>query len=130
LINAAQAIDEGDPKGNEIRVRVWHSADEVCAEVKDTGKGIDPADLPYVFEPFFTTKDRGVGTGLGLYISNNIVNSLSGRIDVESTVGRGTRFVVCVPAADSQTALSNDTLEDRRAMQREIVSEHEQTSYE
>jgi signal transduction histidine kinase len=100
LINAAQAIDEGDPEGNEIRVRVWHDGDEVFAEVKDTGKGIDPAQLPYVFEPFFTTKERGVGTGLGLYISKKIVVSLRGRLDVESTVGRGTRFVLRIPAAD------------------------------
>ncbi len=100
LINAAHAIDKGDPEGNEILVRVWHDGDEVRAEVKDTGKGIVPANLPYVFEPFFTTKERGVGTGLGLYISKNIVSSLGGRLDVESTVGRGTRFVLRLPAAD------------------------------
>lgn len=100
LINAAQAIDSGDPEGNEILVRVWHDGDEVFAEVKDSGKGIDPADLPYVFDAFFTTKERGVGTGLGLYISKNIVSSLGGRLDVESTVGRGTRFILRLPAAD------------------------------
>lgn len=100
LINAAQAIDEGDPERNEILVRVWHDGDEVFAEVKDTGKGIDPVKLPYVFEPFFTTKEHGVGTGLGLYISKNIVSSLGGKLDVESTVGRGARFVLRLPAAD------------------------------
>ncbi len=100
LINAAHAIDKGDPEGNEILVRVWHDGDEVLAEVKDTGKGIDPAHLPYVFEPFFTTKERGLGTGLGLYISKNIVSSLGGRLDVESTVGRGTRFVLTLPSAE------------------------------
>ncbi len=100
LVNAAHAIDKGDPEGNEILVRVWHDSDEVFAEVRDTGKGINPTDLPYVFEPFFTTKDRGVGTGLGLYISNNIVTSMGGRLDVESTVGRGTRFVLCLPVAE------------------------------
>jgi signal transduction histidine kinase len=100
LVNAAHAIDEGDPAGNEISVRVRPEGNEVVAEVRDTGKGIDAADLPYVFEPFFTTKERGVGTGLGLYISNNIVMSLGGRLDVESAVGRGTRFVVRLPAAE------------------------------
>jgi signal transduction histidine kinase len=69
-------------------------------EVKDTGKGIDPADLPYVFDPFFTTKARGVGTGLGLYISKSIVSSLGGKLEVESTVGQGTRFVLRLRAAD------------------------------
>lgn len=117
LINAAHAIDEGNPEGNEILIRVWHHGDEVFAEVKDTGKGIDPADLPYVFEPFFTTKDRGVGTGLGLYISNNIVTSLGGRLDVESTVGRGTRFVVRLPVAEPQAPRPTATPGDKHAMQ-------------
>jgi two-component system NtrC family sensor kinase len=98
LVNAAHAIEEGDPENNEIRVRVWPEGEEVCAEVQDTGKGIDPADLPYVFEPFFTTKERGVGTGLGLYISNNIVTSLGGQLEVQSTVGHGTRFILRLPA--------------------------------
>jgi PAS domain S-box-containing protein len=100
LVNAAHAIGKGHPEDNEIRVRVWHEGEEVIAEVKDTGKGIDPADLPYVFEPFFTTKEKGVGTGLGLYISNSIVTSLGGHIDVESTVGRGSRFVIRLPVAE------------------------------
>jgi signal transduction histidine kinase len=100
LINAAQAIEEEDPEKNEIQIRLWHAGEEVLAEVKDTGKGIDPADLPYVFEPFFTTKERGVGTGLGLYVSNSIVTSLGGRFEVDSVVGSGTRFVLHLPAAD------------------------------
>jgi signal transduction histidine kinase len=100
LINATQAIDKGDPENNEILVRVWHEGDEVFAEVKDTGKGIEPADLPHVFDPFFTTKERGVGTGLGLYISKNIISSLGGQLEVESTVGQGTRFVLRLRAAD------------------------------
>jgi signal transduction histidine kinase len=100
LINAAHAIEKGDPERNEIQVRLWQDGDEVLAEVKDTGKGIDPTDLPYVFEPFFTTKERGVGTGLGLYISNNIVISLGGRLEVDSTAGYGTRFVLRLPVAE------------------------------
>jgi signal transduction histidine kinase len=100
LINAAHSIEKGDPERNEIQVRLWQDGDEVVAEVKDTGKGIDSADLPYVFEPFFTTKKRGVGTGLGLYTSNNIVISLGGRIEVDSTVGQGTRFVLRLPLAE------------------------------
>ena len=113
LINAAQAIDKGHPEDNEIRVRLWHEGKEVFVEVKDTGRGIDPADRPYVFEPFFTTKEQGVGTGLGLYISNNIVTSLGGHIDVESTVGRGTRFVVRFPIAEPLAPGSTTTPSDK-----------------
>ncbi len=101
LVNAAHAIDKGDPQNNEIRVGLWQEGDKVYAEVEDTGKGIDTADLPYLFEPFFTTKERGAGTGLGLYISHNIVTSLGGQIDVESTLGSGSRFVISLPVAET-----------------------------
>lgn len=97
LINAAHAITEGDVAHNEIRVRTWQEGDEVFAEVRDTGKGISAEQLPYVFEPFFTTKAVGDGTGLGLAISKSIVEEYGGRIEVESEVGKGTRFVVRLP---------------------------------
>ncbi len=117
LINATHAIDKGDPEGNEILVRVWHEGEEVCAEVKDTGKGIEAANLPHVFDPFFTTKDRGVGTGLGLYISKNIVSSLGGKLEVESTVGQGTRFVLRLRAADPVAPGLSALPEKTRALQ-------------
>jgi signal transduction histidine kinase len=104
LINAAHAIEEGYPEKNEIQIRLWHEGEEVLAEIKDTGKGIDHADLPYIFEPFFTTKERGAGTGLGLYVSNSIVTALGGRFEVDSVVGSGTRFVLHLPAADPPSA--------------------------
>jgi PAS domain S-box-containing protein len=97
LINAAHAITEGDVEGNQIRVRTWEQGDEVFAEVQDTGKGIPKEQLPSLFEPFFTTKDLGVGTGLGLPISKNIIEEYGGRIEVESEIGKGTRFVVRLP---------------------------------
>jgi signal transduction histidine kinase len=108
LVNAAHAIDEGDPENNEIRVRLWHEGEEVIAEVEDTGKGIAPADVPYLFEPFFTTKEKGVGTGLGLYISNNIVTDLGGRLEVESLPPHGSRFVVRLPIAKLRAPGSTD----------------------
>jgi PAS domain S-box-containing protein len=101
LINATHAIEEGDQEGNEIRVRTWQQGDEVFAEVRDTGSGIAPKDLPHLFEPFFTTKAIGVGTGLGLSISKNIVESYRGRIEVTSTLGKGTSFVVRLPVSSS-----------------------------
>ena len=107
LINAAHAIDKGDPERNEIRVRVWHEGAEVFAEVKDTGKGIELADLPHIFEPFFTTKEPAVGTGLGLYISKNIVSSLGGQLHVESTAGQGTRVLLRLPLAPTPVVRKN-----------------------
>jgi PAS domain S-box-containing protein len=113
LINAAHAIGDGDQEGNEIRVRTWQEGDEVFAEVRDTGKGIAKEHLPQLFEPFFSTKEMGVGTGLGLPISKTIVEEYGGRIEVESEVGKGTRFVVRLPV--------NKATEEDEAAQRDQV---------
>ena len=66
LVNAAQAIPEGAANDNEIRVVTRQEAGRVTVEIRDTGTGIAPEDLPRVFEPFFTTKPQGGGTGLGV----------------------------------------------------------------
>lgn len=97
VINAAQAIDEGDAEHNEIVVQTFVESGEACVEIRDTGKGIAAEHLQRLFEPFFTTKPKGVGTGLGLSICKSIVTVHDGRIDVESEVGQGTRFVVRLP---------------------------------
>lgn len=98
LVNAAQAIPEGNPDANEIRVATRQEDDRVVVEIRDTGSGIAPEILNRVFDPFFTTKPRGVGTGLGLPISRGIIQALGGEIAIESVVGRGTTIRVSLPA--------------------------------
>ncbi|MCX5894164.1 MAG: ATP-binding protein, partial [Deltaproteobacteria bacterium] len=66
-------------------------------EVKDTGIGIDPGDLPRIFDPFYTTKQVGRGTGLGLSVTYGIVEKHGGHIEVESQKGRGSTFTVVLP---------------------------------
>jgi PAS domain S-box-containing protein len=99
LVNAAQAIPEGNPEGNQVEITVAPVAGRVCVQVRDTGCGIAEANLKRIFDPFFTTKPVGVGTGLGLAISHRIVTSLGGGIDVVSEPGRGSTFTVTFPAA-------------------------------
>jgi len=108
LVNAAQAIREGDVDRNTIRVRTWQEADSVLAEVQDTGCGMSAEVQQRIFEPFFTTKPAGIGTGLGLAISRGIVEEAGGRISVESAPGQGTRFVVRLPAAPEQGVPGTD----------------------
>ncbi len=99
LVNAAQAISEGAAERNTVAL-CSHRMDDgrVAVEVKDTGSGIAPENLRRIFDPFFTTKPIGIGTGLGLSICHNIVTSLGGTIEVESTPGHGTTFrVVLLP---------------------------------
>jgi PAS domain S-box-containing protein len=100
IVNAAQAIPEGKPNENEIRITTRKGgADRVVLEVRDTGIGIPPHVRNRVFDPFFTTKPIGTGTGLGLSICHGIVTSLGGEISVESEAGKGSTFRVVVPAA-------------------------------
>ncbi len=98
LVNAAQAIPEGNVERNEIRVLTRPHAEGLAIEVRDTGSGIAAENLERLFEPFFTTKPVGVGTGLGLPICQDIVTSFGGRMEVESEVGKGSTFRVILRA--------------------------------
>ncbi|HEX2141146.1 MAG TPA: ATP-binding protein [Candidatus Limnocylindria bacterium] len=69
----------------------------VRVRICDTGPGIPPEVQQRLFEPFFTTKAPGVGTGLGLHIAYSVIARQGGRIEIESTVGEGTCFVVTLP---------------------------------
>jgi signal transduction histidine kinase len=101
IINARQAM----PRGGTVKVKVARDATGRLAEVSvaDTGVGIAPADLRRIFEPFFTTKTgpdaSGLGgTGLGLAVCRDIVESHHGRLRAESRVGQGTTFTLRLPA--------------------------------
>ncbi|MBV8465337.1 MAG: PAS domain-containing sensor histidine kinase, partial [Burkholderiales bacterium] len=93
LVNAGHAI-EGYGK---IWIRTRVAETEVCVEIEDTGRGIQPDHLSRIFDPFFTTKDVGKGTGLGLSLSYGIVQKHGGHIEVASEPGRGTRFTIYLP---------------------------------
>jgi two-component system NtrC family sensor kinase len=99
LVNAAQAVAERSDGKGEILVTTRRENDEVIAEISNNGPAIAPEHLPRIFEPFFTTKNAGMGTGLGLSTSRDIVHRHKGEIRVESSVEHGTRFTLVLPAA-------------------------------
>ena len=76
------------------------SGDYVQIAISDTGCGIPQTVLDHVFEPFFTTKPIGQGTGLGLSQVYGFVKQTGGHIEIESTMGTGTRVAICLPCAD------------------------------
>ncbi len=93
LINAAQSIEHC----GTITVSTGHKENIVWIEITDTGKGIPQENLSKIFNPFFTTKEIGKGTGLGLNLSYNIIESHQGNITVQSEVGQGTTFRIELP---------------------------------
>ena len=100
LVNAAQASEKKESR-IELNVEVGNSwRDHAILEVKDNGSGMNEKTIRKIFNPFFTTKSSQGGTGLGLYVGHNLVESLRGRIDVESESGIGSTFRVIFPDKD------------------------------
>ena len=97
FINALQAMETG---GGHLTIKISpdESREFVNFEVSDTGSGIPKENLSNIFEPYFSTKETG--TGLGLAIVQKIVDIHNGKIEVESTVGEGTKFTVKLPKAE------------------------------
>lgn len=94
LINATQAVNREDSR---IDIRVIPGKN-LLIEVSDNGRGIKDEDLKRIFDPFFTTRQPGGGTGLGLYVSRNIIEGLGGSIEAESEPGKGSIFRIILPA--------------------------------
>lgn len=93
FINAIHAMkDEGC-----LTVRGYRDDSKIKVEVIDTGEGIAQENLGKIFDPFFTTKPPGEGTGLGLWLSYDIVRNYNGEISVESEVGKGSKFTLSFP---------------------------------
>lgn len=101
LVNAAHAITA---ERGTITISTGVEGRNVWVEVADTGAGIAQENLQRIFDPFFTTKPVGKGTGLGLSLSYGIVQKHSGRMEVHSELGVGTRFRVTLPIQHEEAA--------------------------
>ena len=100
-------------KGGKISLRTYLIMEEakpeimpsrhrsfICTEISDTGCGIEEKHINKIFDPFFTTKKSGEGTGLGLAITKSIIEEYGGDIEVKSSVGKGTTFIIRLPAEE------------------------------
>jgi PAS domain S-box-containing protein len=99
VVNAMQALAEGDPAKNRIAISTRNEGDQVLVEVEDSGAGVPVELRERIFEPFVSTKEIGEGTGLGLFVSRNIVRDFGGEISLDSRDGGGAVFRVSFPKA-------------------------------
>jgi signal transduction histidine kinase len=104
ILNAVAAVQ----KHGEIKIDVEQTDPRgfLAVHIRDDGCGIADHILPYIFDPFFTAKKPGKGSGLGLSVSQGIVNIHGGRIHVESEEGEYTRFTVFLPSVDMPADIS------------------------
>lgn len=124
-VNARDAM--GEYGRIDIKLSHHHLNEEVCAScqqaftgsfikisVTDTGSGIEGHLIQNIFNPFFTTKEVGKGTGMGLSVVHGLVHALGGHIQVESTMGKGSKISILLPQAVAQKADESfhDTLEN------------------
>ncbi|MBA4389622.1 MAG: histidine kinase [Syntrophus sp. (in: bacteria)] len=103
ILNAAQAM-EG--RGG-LAITTWQDKTDIKIKIRDTGPGIPPEQVGKLFNPFFTTKEKG--TGLGLAISYGIIERHSGKIDVETELGKGSAFTISLPIGSSEKGFQDET---------------------
>ena len=99
LYNLIRNAVQASPPGETVTIRIERTANEVQVAVIDRGAGIADDVFPHIFDPFFSTKsgEPKSGMGLGLSVSRNLIEAMGGSIDVESGVGRGSRFTAAFP---------------------------------
>jgi signal transduction histidine kinase/ActR/RegA family two-component response regulator len=128
LVNAAQAIPEGDATRHRVTLVTRREGDSVVVEVSDTGSGMSPEVLSRIFEPFFSTKTRSEGMGLGLSICLGIIHSMEGELKAQSEPGRGSTFRVTLKMSEVQVVSSHASarsVADVQARKRVLVVDDE-----
>ncbi|MHC4982508.1 MAG: two-component system sensor histidine kinase NtrB [Planctomycetota bacterium] len=103
LVNAEDAM----PDGGTLYMGIQQASEKVQLVFADTGLGVRPEHLPLIFEPFFTTKGLHSGgeranPGLGLSVVHGIITDMGGRIEVESTPGEGTKFIISFAVGENE----------------------------
>ena len=103
ILNLLTNAIDATPSGGRVEVTTLArpAQGEVEIAIADSGHGIAATDRKHIFDPFFSTKEAGRGTGLGLFITAEIVREHKGRIEIESDEGRGSTFRVILPAVES-----------------------------
>jgi two-component system, NtrC family, sensor kinase len=106
ILNAIDAMEYG----GHLKLETKHEESEIIVSIKDNGHGIPKEIMSKIFDPFFTTKQKENGTGLGLYLSYNIISAHGGKIFVNSDINIGTEFVIKIPLVPNVVPKVNDNI--------------------
>lgn len=101
LLNLVRNAEDAMPEGGRLVMQTARVGRDVEVRMTDTGCGIPAEHLPYLFDPFFTTKTQQGGVGLGLSVIYGLIKNACGHIEVDSNVGKGTTFLVYLPACEA-----------------------------
>jgi signal transduction histidine kinase len=121
VLNLVQNALDAMPQGGTLTLTGQGMATQVQLHVRDTGSGIPAAHLEQIFEPLYTTKPEG--TGLGLYIAQEIVAAHGGQLTVQSTEGQGTTFTITLPRETEN--VSWELLQNRSASEANSAWQHQ-----
>jgi signal transduction histidine kinase len=97
-----QTVGQASEYQPELTMRVTDDGQQVVVAIHDTGIGIEEKILDKIFDPFFTTKTTGEASGIGLYLSHDIIQNYSGQISVESVKDDHTTFTITLPLAPKE----------------------------
>jgi signal transduction histidine kinase len=106
VVNITGNAVKYSPTGSHINITADESEQQVVIRIKDNGIGISQEDLPYIFEDFYTSSDRNKserGSGVGLALTRRILEAHGGTINVESELGQGSMFELCLPVYQNQS---------------------------
>ena len=112
------------PEGGSITTTVEHAAQHFTITVSDTGKGIDPKELPHLFERFYQAQGSIGGTGIGLSLVKAYVDLHHGTIDAQSEPGKGTSFVVTLPDTQPGYDPANDQKAAPRVEDKNLIDDN------
>ena len=112
------------PEGGSITTTVEHAAQHFTITVSDTGKGIDPKELPHLFERFYQAQGSIGGTGIGLSLVKAYVDLHHGTIDAQSEPGKGTSFVVTLPETQPGYDPANDQKAAPRVEDKNLIDDN------
>ena len=112
------------PEGGSITTTVEHAAQHFTITVSDTGKGIDPKELPHLFERFYQAQGSIGGTGIGLSLVKAYVDMHHGTIEAQSEPGKGTSFVVTLPDTQPGYDPANDQKAAPRVEDKNLIDDN------